>query len=110
MKIVAVIPALLIVASAMAQESPSRYSPIVLAVQKAAPSVVNISGKKTTSSKTFTGQRESSQVDGMGTGLIIDSSGYILTNYHVIAGINNIQVKLNPLATHPDTSHSANLV
>jgi serine protease Do len=28
----------------------------------------------------------------------------------VIAGINNIQVKLNPLATHPDTRHSAKLV
>ena len=109
-KLAAVIPALLIVASSMAQEPPSRYSPIVLAVQKAAPSVVNISGKKTTSSKSFTGQRESSQVNGMGTGLIIDSSGYILTNYHVIAGINNIQVKLNPLATHPETRHSAKLI
>lgn len=109
-KFAAVIPALLIVASTMAQESASRYSPIVLAVQKAAPSVVNISGKKTTSKSTFPGQREASQVNGMGTGLIIDSSGYILTNYHVIAGINNIQVKLNPLATHPKNRHSAKLV
>lgn len=94
----------------MAQEPPSRYSPIVLAVQKAAPSVVNISGKKTTSVKSFSGQRETSRVNGMGTGLIIDPSGYILTNYHVIAGINNIQVKLNPLATHPKSKHSAKLI
>lgn len=107
---VTVLTALLMVASTMAQEPPSRYSPIVLAVQKAAPSVVNISGKKTTSTNSFGGQRESSQVNGMGTGLIIDPSGYILTNYHVIAGINNIQVKLNPLATHPETRHSAKLV
>jgi serine protease Do len=109
-KIAAVIPALLIVASTMAQEVPTRYSPVVIAVQKAAPSVVNISGKKTTAVKAFPGQRETSQVNGMGTGLIIDPSGYILTNYHVIAGINNIQVKLNPLATHPETKHSAKLI
>ncbi|MBT4694516.1 MAG: PDZ domain-containing protein [Planctomycetaceae bacterium] len=94
----------------MAQEPASRYSPIVLAVQKAAPSVVNISGKKTTTITSLPGQRETSQVNGMGTGLIIDSSGYILTNYHVIAGINNIQVKLNPLASHPKTTHSAKLI
>lgn len=110
MKLAAFIPALLIVATSMAQEPPSRYSPIVLAVQKAAPSVVNISGKKTTTSNSFLGQRESSQINGMGTGLIIDSTGYILTNYHVIAGINNIQVKLNPLSTHPEKRHSAKLI
>ena len=106
----AVITALFIVASATAQEPPTRYSPVVLAVQKAAPSVVNISGKKTTSVKAFPGQQETSQVNGMGTGLIIDPSGYILTNYHVIAGINNIQVKLNPLAKHSKTKHSAKLI
>ena len=106
----AVLPALLFVAATIAQERPSRYSPVVLAVQKAAPSVVNISGKKTTSARSFSGQRETSQVNGMGTGLILDSSGYILTNYHVIAGINNIQVKLNPLSTHPDRTHAAKLV
>ena len=109
-KFSAVIPALLIVASTMAQEPASRYSPIVLAVQKAAPSVVNISGKKSSAVKSFPGHRAASQVNGMGTGLIIDPSGYILTNYHVIAGINNIQVKLNALADHPKTKHSAKLL
>jgi serine protease Do len=109
-KFVAVITASLYVASTVGQELPSRYSPIVIAVQKAAPSVVNISGKKISSVKSFAGQRDTSQVNGMGTGFFIDSSGYILTNYHVIAGINNIQVKLNTLATHPKTKHSAKLI
>lgn len=100
----------MLVTSTVAQEPTNRYSPIVIAVQKAAPSVVNISGKKTTFVKSFPGQRDTSQVNGMGTGFFIDPSGYILTNYHVIAGINNIQVKLNTLATHPETKHSAKLI
>jgi serine protease Do len=109
-KFAAVITASLFVASTVAQQPSSRYSPIVIAVQKAAPSVVNISGKKTTSVKSFPGQRDTAQVNGMGTGFFIDSSGYILTNYHVIAGINNIQVKLNSLATHPQAKHLAKLI
>ena len=109
-KFATALTALMLVTSTVAQEPTNRYSPIVIAVQKAAPSVVNISGKKTTFVKSFSGQRDTSQVNGMGTGFFIDPSGYILTNYHVIAGINNIQVKLNTLATHPKTKHSAKLI
>lgn len=109
-KFATALTALMLVTSTVAQEPTNRYSPIVIAVQKAAPSVVNISGKKTTFVKSFPGQRDTSQVNGMGTGFFIDPSGYILTNYHVIAGINNIQVKLNTLATHPETKHSAKLI
>jgi serine protease Do len=35
------------------------------------------------------------QVNGMGTGIVIDSRGYILTNYHVVEGVSNIQVSLS---------------
>jgi len=31
-------------------------------------------------------------VNGMGTGIVIDSRGYILTNYHVVDGVHEIQV------------------
>jgi serine protease Do len=34
------------------------------------------------------------QVNGKGTGIIIDHRGYILTNYHVVEGVSNIQVSL----------------
>jgi serine protease Do len=34
------------------------------------------------------------RVNGMGTGVVIDSRGYILTNYHVIDGVREIQVTL----------------
>ena len=35
------------------------------------------------------------QVNGMGTGIVIDPRGYILTNYHVVEGVSNIQVSLS---------------
>ena len=35
------------------------------------------------------------QVNGMGTGVIIDDRGYVITNYHVIEGVRQIQVTLD---------------
>jgi serine protease Do len=35
------------------------------------------------------------QVNGMGTGTIIDERGYILTNFHVVADVRKIQVTLD---------------
>jgi len=34
------------------------------------------------------------RVNGMGTGVVIDGRGYILTNYHVVEGVQRIQVTL----------------
>lgn len=34
------------------------------------------------------------QVNGMGTGVVIDERGYIVTNYHVVEGVRQIQVTL----------------
>jgi serine protease Do len=34
------------------------------------------------------------QVNGMGTGIIIDPRGYILTNYHVVENVEVIHVTL----------------
>jgi len=71
-----------------------RETPIVRAVKSACPSVVNIRGEKTIgnlgaeAAEIETGRR----VNGMGTGVVIDSRGYILTNYHVVDGVRQIQV------------------
>ena len=62
-----------------------RLTPVVRAVQRTAPSVVNISGRKPANQPQQLNERSDSEVNGMGTGLIIDSRGYILTNHHVIA-------------------------
>jgi serine protease Do len=72
-----------------------RRTPIVEAVEKAAPSVVNIHGRKTVPAGEVQFSSDAGrQVNGMGTGVVIDERGYIITNYHVIEGVRQIQVTL----------------
>jgi serine protease Do len=80
-----------------ADASELRNSPIVKAVSAAAPSVVNIHGRKTVraDSASFGATESVRQVNGMGTGIVIDPRGYIITNYHVVEGVSNIQVTLH---------------
>ena len=40
-------------------------------------------------------------VEGAGSGFIIDSRGYILTNYHVVEGAQSIEVVLGDQSRHP---------
>ncbi|MBN1589544.1 MAG: trypsin-like peptidase domain-containing protein [Pirellulales bacterium] len=71
-------------------------TPIVKAVRCARPSVVNIRGEKTVNAQSVVvaeGQA-GHQVNGMGTGVVIDRRGYIVTNFHVIDGVHEIQVTL----------------
>ena len=90
----AIILCLLWLQVAMASEL--RLSPIVKAVEGARDSVVNIRGEKTVAPTP--GQASSSEsgrrVNGMGTGVVIDARGYIITNYHVVDGVRDIQVTL----------------
>ena len=88
--------ALVIALVAPARASELRNSAIVKAVQDNKPAVVNIHGHKTVRAEnaSFGTQQPSRQVNGMGTGIIIDPRGYILTNYHVVEGVSNIQVSL----------------
>ena len=68
-----------------------RRTPLVRAVSDCKASVVNLRGRKTVKAEgTRTG--EVKHVNGMGTGVVIDSRGYILTNYHVVQGVRKIQV------------------
>lgn len=70
--------------------TPERLSPLVRAVQQASPSVVNIQGQKTVTDPGPA--HDSRQVNGMGTGVVIDPRGYILTNHHVVDGVRQINV------------------
>jgi len=74
-----------------------RLTPIVKAVQQAAPAVVNIQGEKTIPAADFSGGSVEGvrRVNGMGTGVVIDPRGYILTNHHVVAGVRQIRVTFN---------------
>src|SRR3954470_394591 len=84
--------------------SPERLTPIVLAVRKARVSVVSIKGQKTVTEKPESGSTADAseaprQVNGMGTGTIIDERGYILTNYHVVSDVRRIEVTLDDSRT-----------
>ena len=83
-----------------AVESSSRRTPIVIAIEEAEPSVVSIQGRKSMRGESATSGEAFKQVNGMGTGIILDERGYILTNYHVVEGVSNIQVTLSTQKSH----------
>ena len=64
------------------------------AVERAAPSVVTVHSARTVARGPFGvgGRRVVSQ--GLGSGVVIDSAGYIVTNNHVIADANELAVAL----------------
>ncbi|MBU3176973.1 trypsin-like peptidase domain-containing protein [Clostridium estertheticum] len=62
-------------------------------VKKVSASVVAISTKTTAVSSDASGQ--TAQQEGVGTGVIFNKDGYILTNYHVVSGAQNVKVTLS---------------
>jgi serine protease Do len=73
-----------------------RQSALVKAVAAARPSIVNIHGQKTIAADAGPGQsdEQGQRVKGMGTGVVVDHRGYILTNFHVVEGVRRINVNL----------------
>jgi len=83
-----------------------RHTPLVRAIEKAVPSIVNIRGRKTVRPQAGDGLADGARrVNGMGTGVIIDERGYILTNFHVVDGVSRIHVTM-----FEGESHIATLV
>jgi serine protease Do len=79
-----------------------RRTAIVKAVEAARDSVVNIHGQKTLTGAEDASLRSDSprRVNGMGTGVVIDERGYILTNHHVVDGVRKIEVTLADKSTY----------
>jgi len=79
----------------------TRETPLVKAVQLSRKSVVNIHTEKTATddkdSRFFS--PKSRKVTGMGTGIVVDERGYIVTNFHVIQEVDQITVTLDGGAT-----------
>ncbi len=91
-----------------ATSSEQRLTPIVKAAQKSKPSVVSIRGEKTVlPGPQSAGAETPRRVNGMGTGVVIDPRGYILTNYHVVEGVREIQVTT---ADTPSKKYIASIV
>lgn len=63
------------------------------AFEKVKPAVVTISTKGISS--TGFGYSSQQEVEGIGSGFIINENGYILTNYHVISGSQEVTVLLS---------------
>ena len=85
-----------------AEGSDRRKTAIVLAQEGARPAVVNIRGEKTlpTVGSQLGHAEIGRRVNGMGTGVVIDPRGYVLTNHHVVDGVRDIQVTLDNGAKH----------
>jgi serine protease Do len=76
-----------------ASGSELRMTPLVRAVQQARPSIVNIHGEKLVQGEFGPPTAENRRrVNGMGTGIVIDERGYIITNHHVVDGVRRILV------------------
>ncbi|MGC8639076.1 MAG: trypsin-like peptidase domain-containing protein [Isosphaeraceae bacterium] len=83
----------------------SRRSVIVEAVEKTQACVVNISSEKKAASNSrwpFSAEENARpRISGMGSGVIVDPRGYILTNHHVVDKVEGIQVQLVDGTVYP---------
>lgn len=81
-----------------------RETAIVRAIRKVQPATVNISSEKTVGNHGWYNEfAEPQRVNGMGTGVIVDSRGYIVTNAHVVEKVNTLRVRLADGSTYDAT-------
>jgi serine protease Do len=78
-----------------------RQTPVVEAVKRTRDAVVNIHSERTVTGSAAAANEESfalapsqNRINGMGTGIIIDPRGYVITNQHVVEDVNSIRVRL----------------
>ncbi len=88
--------------------NPNIQSPVIAVAKAVSPSVVRIVVHKTVATsanpfmndpffKQFFGfgpQQKKQQVESLGSGIIFDSKGYILTNYHVVSGAKEAEITM----------------
>ena len=78
-----------------------RETPLVLAVKRAKNAVVNIHSEKTAfSGEGLFSAGKGRKVNGMGSGILIDERGYIVTNYHVVKGVDSLRITLYDGSTY----------
>jgi serine protease Do len=86
-----------------------RRSAVVEVVERVKAAVVNIHSERLVQGPLGEDlpalDKAQSRINGMGTGIVIDPRGYIVTNHHVVEDVNFIRVKL-----HDGTSANAQVV
>src|SRR5262245_56694813 len=103
--------ALLLVAAAVAvAEEPANRPPrpeigprrgaVVAVVEKVQSAIVNIHSERTIGAapereRNWELMRTQQRVNGMGTGIIVDPRGYIVTNHHVVDDVQMLRIKLS---------------
>ena len=73
----------------------TRKNAIVTAVQRVQGAVVNIHSERSISGADhFAVAPSQNRVNGMGTGIIVDPRGYIVTNHHVVEDVSVLRIRL----------------
>lgn len=84
-----------------------RRDPVVAVYEKVKGAVVNIHSERTVvpaGEDPFRLHLQPQRVNGMGTGMVLDPRGYILTNFHVVDDVQTLRVRL-----HDGSGYSARL-
>jgi serine protease Do len=75
-----------------------RQTPVVDVVKRVKESVVNIHSERSVQApaldELFSHSPSQNRVNGMGTGIVIDPRGYVVTNQHVVEDVSLIRVRL----------------
>src|SRR5207302_2494486 len=99
--VIAIVSAALAVLAAAVQAAPPnpRRTPVVDVVERVRAAVVNIHSERTVrgpaTEELFAHAPSQNRINGMGTGIVIDPRGYIVTNQHVVEDVSVIRVRLN---------------
>jgi serine protease Do len=98
----AVLGAALGLAAPSAPAENLRRSPVVDVVERVRGAVVNIHSERTLRGQTADEMfaPAPSHVNGMGTGIVIDPRGYIISNHHVVEDVNVLRVRIADGSTH----------
>src|SRR5947209_19496515 len=75
----------------------ARHSPVVDVVRRVRAAVVNIHSERTVNgpaaAEFFALAPSQNRVNGMGTGIIIDPRGYVITNHPVVEDVNVLRIR-----------------
>src|SRR5689334_5483963 len=77
---------------------PRRRTPTVDTIQRTRDATVNIHSERTAqgpaTEELFALAPSQNRINGMGTGIVVDPRGYIVTNQHVVEDVQVIRVRL----------------